>query len=52
MLENIKANAGRADVTITATLDRIEALTGAQYVVNAIQVGGYEPCLLYTSRCV
>lgn len=44
MLENIAANSGRTDVTIVATLDRIEALTGAQYVVNAIQVGGYKPC--------
>ncbi|MBQ3049870.1 MAG: alpha-glucosidase/alpha-galactosidase [Oscillospiraceae bacterium] len=44
MLENINANSGRKDVTITATLDRIEALTGANFVVNAIQVGGYEPC--------
>ncbi|MBE6885162.1 MAG: alpha-glucosidase/alpha-galactosidase [Ruminococcaceae bacterium] len=44
MLENIKSNSGRTDVTITATLDRIEALKDAQFVVNAIQVGGYEPC--------
>ena len=44
MLENIKSNSGRTDVTITATLDRIEALKDAQFVVNAIQVCGYEPC--------
>jgi len=44
MLENINANSGRTDVTIVATLDRIEALIGANFVVNAIQVGGYEPC--------
>lgn len=44
MLENIASNSGRTDITIIATMDRIEALTGAQYVVNAIQVGGYRPC--------
>ncbi len=46
MLENIKTNSGRTDVTITATLDRIEALKDAQFVVNAIQVGGYDPCTI------
>lgn len=29
---------------ITAHLDRKEALDGADYVINMIQVGGYEPC--------
>ena len=29
---------------ITKTLDRTEAFTGADFVINAIQVGGYEPC--------
>lgn len=33
---------GRA--RITQTLDRTEAFTGADFVVNAIQVGLYEPC--------
>lgn len=33
---------GRAH--ITQTLDRTEAFTGADFVVNAIQVGLYEPC--------
>lgn len=42
MLENIANNAGRK-VPITATLNRREALKDANYVVNAIQVGGYEP---------
>ena len=46
MLENILHNTDRKDVTITATLDRIEALTGANFVVNAIQVGGYDPCTI------
>lgn len=29
---------------ITAHTDRREALEGADYVINTIQVGGYEPC--------
>ena len=44
MLENIAKNSGRGDITIAAYTDRREALRGAGYVVNAIQVGGYEPC--------
>lgn len=43
LLSNINATAnGKA--RITRTLDRTEAFTGADFVVNAIQVGGYEPC--------
>lgn len=43
MLENInKKYQGKA--TIVASLNRKEALQDAQFVVNAIQVGGYEPC--------
>jgi alpha-galactosidase len=29
---------------IKKTMDRTEAFTGADFVVNAIQVGGYQPC--------
>lgn len=43
MLDNINANAGGKAV-ITAHLDRREALRDADFIVNAIQVGGYEPC--------
>ncbi|NLJ85152.1 MAG: alpha-glucosidase/alpha-galactosidase [Firmicutes bacterium] len=43
MLKNINANYGN-HATIVAYTDRKEALRGAKYVVNAIQVGGYEPC--------
>lgn len=32
------------NVKVEATTDRIRALTGADYVINAIQVGGYKPC--------
>ncbi len=43
MLENInKKYNGKAK--IASYTDRIEALRGADVVINAIQVGGYEPC--------
>lgn len=37
------ANEANANPTILATTDRREALAGADYVINMIQVGGYEP---------
>ena len=43
MLNNINKNNGEK-AKIVAYTDRREALKGADYVVNAIQVGGYEPC--------
>jgi alpha-galactosidase len=43
MLNNINNNHG-GHAKIVAYTDRKEALRGADYVVNAIQVGGYEPC--------
>ena len=43
MLNNINKNNG-GHAGIHAYTDRREALAGADYVVNAIQVGGYEPC--------
>ena len=43
MLENInKKYNGKA--RIKAYTDRIAALEGADFIVNAVQVGGYEPC--------
>lgn len=43
MLENINENYhGKA--IIKMYLNRKEALRGAKYIVNAIQVGGYKPC--------
>lgn len=30
--------------TVTKSLDRREALKGSDYIINAIQVGGYKPC--------
>lgn len=32
--------------TITKSLDRREALKGTDYIINAIQVGGYDPCTI------
>lgn len=43
MLNNINNNYGNT-VTIEAYTDRKKALEGADFVVNAIRVGGYEPC--------
>ncbi|MDK2903912.1 MAG: alpha-galactosidase, partial [Clostridiales bacterium] len=43
MLNNINQNNG-GYARVVAYTDRKEALKGADYVVNAIQVGGYEPC--------
>lgn len=37
------ASDAHANPTILATTDRREALAGADYVINMIQVGGYEP---------
>jgi alpha-galactosidase len=34
----------KAPAKITATTDRRAALDGADYAINMIQVGGYEPC--------
>ncbi len=40
MVRQISAQTG-ASATVSATLDRREALAGAQYVINEVQVGGY-----------
>ncbi|MCJ7840272.1 alpha-glucosidase/alpha-galactosidase [Lederbergia sp. NSJ-179] len=45
MLNNLKATTG-STVNIKAYTDRKEALRGAKYVINAIQVGGYDPCTI------
>ena len=46
MLDNLNANVNQGRATISAhlgTKNRKAALKGADYVINAIQVGGYEP---------
>lgn len=45
MLNNIKKTIG-STCRIKSYTDRKEALRGAKYVVNAIQVGGYDPCTI------
>lgn len=44
MLSNINRNSNAGRAKIVKYTDRKAALRGAKYVVNAIQVGGYEPC--------
>ncbi len=46
MLNRIKEITGRNDISIRSFSDRKEALKDAGYVVNAIQVGGYDPCTI------
>lgn len=46
-LLNKNVNEGRATITkYLGVENRKEALRGAQFVVNAIQVGGYDPCTI------
>jgi alpha-galactosidase len=45
MLNNIKKTSGSTCV-IKSYSNRKEALRGAKFVVNAIQVGGYDPCTI------
>ncbi|MEC0180076.1 alpha-glucosidase/alpha-galactosidase [Paenibacillus peoriae] len=45
ILLNLKKTTGSTCV-IRSYTDRKEALRGAAYVVNAIQVGGYDPCTM------
>ncbi len=45
MLENLKQTTG-STCRVKAYTDRKEALRGAKYVINAIQVGGYDPCTI------
>lgn len=44
MLSNINRNSNSGKAKIVKYTNRMEALKGAKYVCNAIQVGGYEPC--------
>lgn len=46
MLSNINRNSNDGKAKIVKYTDRLEALRGAKYVVNAIQVGGYDPCTI------
>ena len=44
MLSSINRNSNGGKARLSKYTDRLEALRGAKYVINAIQVGGYEPC--------
>lgn len=44
MLETVNRNVNGSRARVIACDDRRKALAGSSYVVNAIQVGGYEPC--------
>lgn len=44
MLSHINRNSNGGKAKLVKYDNRKEALRGAKYVVNAIQVGGYEPC--------
>jgi len=46
MLGKIKEMTGRKDIAIYSCQNRKEALKDSGYVVNAIQVGGYDPCTI------
>lgn len=44
MISNINRNSNNGKAKIVKYTNQKEALRGAKYVCNAIQVGGYEPC--------
>ncbi len=46
MLQTLNENINGGRAHITATTDRRSALAGADFVINAIQVGGYDPCVV------
>ena len=46
MLSNINRNSNGGRARIVKYTDRMEALRGARYVINAIQVGLYDPCTI------
>ncbi|WP_068777150.1 alpha-glucosidase/alpha-galactosidase [Paenibacillus sp. FJAT-26967] len=45
LLQSMKQTLG-SSCTVKAYTDRKTALRGAKYVINAIQVGGYDPCTI------
>lgn len=46
MLTIINKNVNESRSKIVKYTDRKEALRGAKYVVNAVQIGGYDPCTI------
>lgn len=45
MLNNLKKNL-HSNITVKAYHNRKDALSGAKYIINAIQVGGYDPATI------
>ena len=46
MLSNINRNSNDGKAKVVKYADRLDALRGAKYIINCIQVGGYDPCTL------
>lgn len=46
MLKNLNRNVNQNRATIKAYESQRDALRGADFVINAIQVGGYDPCVI------
>ena len=46
MLQNLNQNVNQGRAKVKAYDTQREALKGADFVINAIQVGGYDPCLI------
>lgn len=50
MLSNINRNSNDGKAKVVKYADRLDALRGAKYVINCIQVGGYDPVRLQTLK--
>ena len=46
MLQNLNENVNQGRARVKAYESQREALKGADFVINAIQVGGYDPCVI------
>lgn len=46
MLQNLNQNVNQGRAKVKAYDSQREALKGADFVINAIQVGGYDPCVI------
>lgn len=46
MLSTINKTCNEGRAKIVKYIDRKDALKGAKYIINAIQVGGYDPCTI------
>lgn len=46
MLDTINKTCNESRAKVVKYTDRKEALKGAKYIVNAVQIGGYDPCTI------